>query len=78
MTKLAYVYLCLKEPKLALDTCMLILNSSTANGEVKFLSRMYCVEALCLLGHPDEAIKKLEEDLNGEGLSEAQIPPRGH
>jgi tetratricopeptide (TPR) repeat protein len=75
LTKLAYVQLCLSDPKQALDTCMLVLNSSSANGELKFVSRMYCIEALCLLGHPDEAIKKLEEDLKDEGLLQGQIPP---
>ena len=75
LMKLAYVYLCLKEPKLALDNSIKVINSTYASGDAKFLSRMYCVEALCLLGNFQEAIKLLEVDLRGEGLIESQIPP---
>ncbi|OQS04931.1 CCR4-NOT transcription complex subunit [Thraustotheca clavata] len=55
LVNLAYAYLCLKEPNLALATCRELLALPTCMNANKYLGRTYAAEALSLLSRSSEA-----------------------
>lgn len=71
LLNLAYVYLCLNEPVLALHQAEVLLSRGASVSETKQVTvHTYAAEALCMLGRPEEALRHLQPTPGGEGLSE--------